>query len=454
MPLGGTVIEAENAMASSQSKKLTRRDFLKLMGVASGGLVLSACAPVSPPASTPAPSATPLPTATTVPTSTATPTSTPTATPTATPTNTPVPTATPVPNTLRAYADLLGIELGVATAIGPILWGPESERLRPLLLDSANLLVSSWDLNWVKPYDGLRPARDKYDFREMDAFVTFAREHRMRILALHLIAGGSYYIPSWLSNGNFTKSELLSIVRAHIITVVTHYKRRVNTWVVINELFGNPWETGPKLSSFWYDRLGPSLEWVEQAFRWANEADPDAKLILNDFGIELPGYLLYDRSRDQKIFELVRSLKDRNVPIHGVGFQMHLYGKDFLRPSDLDTKIDALRRNIQKYRDLDVEVLITEFDVRLGGVPGSQEERFELQGKVYKSVFRACLESGVKSFSIFGLVDKNSWLEDPSLQSPHGGPDADPLLFDDNYHPKPSWYAMMEVLKEFYAQRS
>jgi len=52
------------------------------------------------------------------------------------------------------------------------------------------------------------------------------------------------------------------------------------------------------------------------------------------------------------------------------------------------------------------------------------------------------------------LVDKNSWLEDPSLQSPHGGPDADPLLFDDNYHPKPSWYAMMEVLKEFYAQRS
>ncbi|MGC8947668.1 MAG: endo-1,4-beta-xylanase [Anaerolineae bacterium] len=115
--------------------------------------------------------------------------------------------------------------------------------------------------------------------------------------------------------------------------------------------------------------------------------------------------------------------------------------------------MEALRRNIQKYRDLDVEVLITEFDVRLGGVPGSQEERFELQGKVYKSIFRTCLESGVKGFSIFGLVDKNSWLEDPSLQSPHGGPDADPLLFDDNYHPKPSWNAMMEVLKEFYARR-
>jgi hypothetical protein len=83
-PLGGTVIEAENAMASSQSKKLTRRDFLKLMGAAGGGLVLSACAPVSAPMPTPAPSATPLPT------TTATPTSTPTATPTATPT--PIPT--------------------------------------------------------------------------------------------------------------------------------------------------------------------------------------------------------------------------------------------------------------------------------------------------------------------------------------------------------------------------
>ena len=77
-------------MASSQSKKLTRRDFIKLMGVAGGGLVLSACAPVSAPTPTPAPSAIPLPTATTAPTSTATPTSTPTATPTATPT--PIPT--------------------------------------------------------------------------------------------------------------------------------------------------------------------------------------------------------------------------------------------------------------------------------------------------------------------------------------------------------------------------
>ena len=334
------------------------------------------------------------------------------------------------------------------------MWGPKRERLRTLLLDSANLLVSSWDLNWVKPYDGLRPARDKYDFGEMDALVTFASEHRIRILALHLIAGGPYFIPSWLSDGTFTKGELLSIVRDHITTVVTRYKGRVNTWVVINELFGLPWETDRRLSSFWYDRLGPSLEWVEQAFRWANEADPDAKLILNDFSIEFPGYLLYDRSHDQKMFELVRSLKDKNVPIHGIGFQMHLYGKDFLDPSDLDTKTEALRRNIQKYFDLGVEVLITEFDVRLGGVPGSQEERFELQGKVYKSILRTCLESGVKSFSIFGLVDKDSWLEDPSLQSPHGGADADPLLFDDNYHPKPSWYAMMDVLREFYARRS
>jgi len=461
-------------MASSQSKKLTRRDFLKFMGVASGGLVLSACVPASAPTPTPALSVTPLPTAIATPTSTAiltaTPTSTPTAiatptstailtatptsTPTATPTNTPIPTATPIPNTLRAYADLLGIELGVATAIGPILWGPERERLKPLLLDSANLLVSSWDLNWVKPYGGLRPARDRYDFGEMDALVTFAREHRMRILALHLIGGGSHFIPGWLSDGNFTKSELLSIVRDHITTVVKRYKGSVNTWVVINELFGLPWETGRRLSSFWYDRLGPSLEWVEQAFRWANEADPDARLILNDFGIEFPGYLLYDHSRDQKIYELVHNLKSRDVPIHGVGFQMHLYGKDFLRPSDLDTKVEALRRNIQKYRDLEVEVLVTEFDVRLGGVPGSQEERFELQGRVYKSILQACLESGVKSFSIFGLVDKESWLEDPSLQSPHGGPEADPLLFDDNYYPKPSWYAVMEVLKEFYARRS
>jgi endo-1,4-beta-xylanase len=351
---------------------------------------------------------------------------------------------------------LLGIEFGIVVAVGGLLWWPESERtvLKKLFLETANLWVSSWELNWFVSYGGLRPTREEFDFREMDALVQNAQTLQLPIMALHLVAGGQAFIPSWLAQGNFSREELLSILHEHTTTVVGRYKGRVKRWVVVNELFGLSWEGGERLSSFWHDRLGPSYEWVEMAFRWANEADPEAELILNDFGIEFPGYLLYDRSRDQKVYELVRGLKEKNVPIHGIGFQMHLYGKDFLTPGDLDTKVEALRRNIQKYRDLDVEVLVTEFDVRLGGVPGSQEERFELQRRVYDSILRVCLESGVKSFSVFGLVDKWSWLEDPNLQSPHGGPDADPLLFDDNYQPKPSWYAIMEVLQEFYSRHS
>ncbi|MGB9845842.1 MAG: endo-1,4-beta-xylanase [Methanothermobacter tenebrarum] len=351
---------------------------------------------------------------------------------------------------------MLGIEFGIAVAVGALLWGPELERtaLKKLFLETANLWVSSWELNWFVSYGGLRPNREKFDFREMDTLVQHARSLQLPIMALHLVAGGQAFIPSWLARGNFSKEELLSILHEHITTVVRRYKGRVKRWVVVNELFGLPWEGGERLSSFWHDRLGPGYEWVEMAFKWAHEADPESELVLNDFGIEFPGYLLYDRSRDQKVYELVRSLKEKNVPIHGIGFQMHLYGKDFLTPRDLDAKVEALRGNIQKYRDLGVEVLVTEFDVRLGGVPGSQEERFELQGKVYESMLRACLESGVKSFSVFGLVDKWSWLEDPNLRSPHGGADADPLLFDDNYQPKPSWHAVMKVLQEFYARNS
>jgi len=77
-----------------------------------------------------------------------------------------------------------------------------------------------------------------------------------------------------------------------------------------------------------------------------------------------------------------------------------------------------LKQNIINYEAAGVDVFVTEFDLRLDGIPGSQADRFALQGKAYGSIFKACLDGGLKSFIVYGLIDKDSWLEKPPLGEP------------------------------------
>lgn len=415
------------------SSKLTRRDFLKLSGAASLGLALSACGIA--------------PTPTSAPTNTLLSTHVlqPTATSTSTPTVTPSPTATPFPNTLRTYADLLGIEIGGSTAIDYMQdWHPEHTKFRPIMAENFNLFGSAWDTTWTNPYSPLRPRNHQFHFDQVDKLVAFAKKYNMRIQALHLVWGNKQDIPEWLRTGNFSRNELLEILEEHISTVVGRYRGLIHEWSVVNELFGLWWEPGNR---FWYDRLGPDLNWVSNCFKWARQADPNAKLFLNDFGIEFKGYKMYSEDRDRQIFALLRKMKSDGVPVDGVGFQMHLYGVDFLTDDDLLRKMDALRENIEKYQSLGLEVLFTEIDVRLCGVPGSMEQKYGLQARIYQKLFETGLDAGVRSFCIFNVVDKLSWLVTPENNSPWNCPDADPVIFDREYNPKPAYTAILDVLK-------
>ena len=87
-----------------------------------------------------------------------------------------------------------------------------------------------------------------------------------------------------------------------------------------------------------------------------------------------------------------------------------------------------------------IPVHVTEIDVNLTNVPGTQEARFALQGQIYGDMLTACLDSGVcASFSVWGFWDKYSWLERYSAE-------ADPTLFDDDLNPKPAYFTLLEIL--------
>jgi len=462
-------------MKNPKSLPLSRREFLKLSGTVSLGLALSACGFTPTPTAAPTftntptltntPTPTAAPTFTNTPTLTNTPTPTPSATPTITdiptPTRTPTETATPRPPTLRDLADSLELVLG---GLGTGYYVENYADYARILRTEFNTALCSWELNWdIDPNQPpLRPSRDRYDFSAVDTYVGFAKRNKMRVQGLHLIWGAYYSLPAWLKAGDFSRDELLRIMEDHIRTVVDRYKAKgaygqVHDWVVVNELYAVPFS--PWNHSFWLDKLGrPDLgikdNWVQLAFQWARETDPAAKLIFNDAGIEFPGDPVWDSGRADKHYKAVQALKQNGAPIDAVGFQMHLVAADFMdRQARLDEKnlelqMKSLTENIRRFQDLGTEVLITEWDIdmkRRMPIELPKDEKWESQALLYRTILETCLQTGVKSFSFFGLTDELSWDED--VNAGGSGPEADPTLFE-RYKPKPVYFAIYDVLSK------
>ena len=119
---------------------------------------------------------------------------------------------------------------------------------------------------------------------------------------------------------------------------------------------------------------------------------------------------------------------------------MHLDGAN---PPDKQQVIEVM----QNYG---IPVYITELDVNMKNVSGNLEEREEIQVNIYVNMLEACIESGVcKSFVVYGVGDKYSWLETDTVNVPNFSPDADPTLYNDNLKPKLSYYALLDRLNMY-----
>jgi len=262
-------------------------------------------------------------------------------------------------------------------------------------------------------------ARGDYDFAAADALVDFAEQHGMRVHG-HTLAWGKQN-PDWLTQGEWTRDELIEILREHIQTLVGRYRGRIHTWDVVNEhLEDTGWMESP-----WQKGIGP--EYLDMAFRWAREADPDALLIYNDFGIE------HGREKFDRALELVRGLKERGVPIDGVGFQAHLSTS-----GDLDPRL--LAEAFRKLAELGLQAQITEMDVRIDGE--ATPEHLARQAELYRRALEVVLaEPNANVLIMWGFTDRHSWIPEHT-----GGQSGHALILDEEYQPKPAYEALREGL--------
>ncbi len=297
---------------------------------------------------------------------------------------------------------------------------------------------TSYSSFWAFTWNIFRPdSKEKYSFDRTDYDIKLAQEIGTdNVQVFHLVWGWNPIVPDWLKNGKYSESDLITIMQEHIQKTVSRYKGKVVAWSVVNEPFGS----GDGNPSFWSDELGNSIEksteWIGTAFKVAHENDPNAKLFLNDTGIEFGG------DKSDKIFALVKTLKEQGYPIDGIGFQMHLSGYKFLPSSQREQKTQQLASQIQRYRDIGIEVRITELDIAMNGVPSTPQERYGMQFDIYKAIVETALKEGVKEITVFGVKDEQSW-----LISTYGLKDAEPSLFN-NQGIKPAYYAITQALFE------
>jgi endo-1,4-beta-xylanase len=194
---------------------------------------------------------------------------------------------------------------------------------------------------------------------------------------------------------------------------------------------------------FWTDKIGP--EYIEMAFRWARKGYPDGILLFTDSNMDShrdPEFSAYINT----MLAMVKGMKSRGSPIDAVGIEGHLFvpSNSLVPPTK-----EGVFQTMREFGALGVNVYITEMDVTLTLLPGSREEKLALQSQVYKAVMDARLEAGnCKGFGIWGIDDDHAWsMCLPNLGCP---PNIipEPLLFDNNFNPKPAYYAIIRSLQE------
>lgn len=332
---------------------------------------------------------------------------------------------------LRKLSAKVGVKFGAA--VNDDLLGSDSTYTALLNREFSTVTPEN-----VMKWGPIEPTQGKYDWAGGDRLVANAKKNNQLVRGHNLVWHSQ--LPAWLSSdgagmtSSFSAAELRAILKKHVQDVAGHYKGQIWQWDVVNEAFN---DDGTPRKDIWYQAFGNSTDYIPLAFQWAHEADPKAKLFYNDYNIEGSGV------KSDAVYQLVRQMKARRIPIDGVGFQTHLstaYG------------FPDMQANMTRFAKLGLDVAETEVDVRTPVTAGDTAGTFTdtpatppakyAQQAYWSQALQACLLiKRCISFTAWGVSDANSWI--PGVFAGEGSA----LLFDDYYQPKAEYYVVQNDLK-------
>lgn len=330
---------------------------------------------------------------------------------------------------LKYYAKQLGKSVGTAISIYKNDLTNSSLPETEAVGFQFNMLVAENDMK-PEAYGG---QNGRFSFTgDAEKIVRFATNKKMTMRGHCLV--WNQQSPSWISGDggktndkNWTREEALAIMKNHITNVMQHYKGKVHEWDVVNECLDdnqssvrtNPEGYEIKKNCVWQQAIGD--DYVDSAFVYAHQADPDAELYLNDYGVEFQG-----KAKSAAFYNLAIRMKKAGIPIDGVGLQCHFSIGD----------VDSLRldQTVGRFEEAGLKCIITELDM---GIPDTSDANLEEQARSYRVITDIMLNhDNCPSMVIWGLKDNNSWRES-----------SNPLLFTAQLDKKPAYYAIRSALR-------
>jgi endo-1,4-beta-xylanase len=340
-------------------------------------------------------------------------------------------------DSLRANASAHGLLCGAAVVpelldVDGFAAETTSDAYTRLVAEQANILVAENSMKW----QALRPTATTFDFTQADKLMKFASLAGQRVRGHNLCWHES--IPAWFQT-TATKDNAKQLLVNHIQTVAGRYRGRIHSWDVVNEAIESKDGRGDGLrKSPWLELIGP--EYLEIAYTTAAEADPEAKLTYNDYGIELD--TPEQTAKRAYVLMLLRRFKARGVPIHAVGIQSHLQASG-PQPGA------GLVAFIREARAMGLEAYVTELDVNTHKLPGGPELQDAAVAAVYKNYLGLVLaEPNVLAALTWGITSAHTWINqsrEPWAKRPDGARQR-PLPFDDDLRPTPAFYALRDAI--------
>jgi endo-1,4-beta-xylanase len=279
----------------------------------------------------------------------------------------------------------------------------------------------------VLKWQFIHPQPTIYDFKEADALVDMARKNKLAVQGHTLVFGEAN--PKWVQNLPTTtpanKEKIKQVMIDHITKTVTHFKGKIAAWDVVNEPLADDDSATVNLRSHtWFKAMGK--DYIATAFKAARQADPKAKLYINDYGLEEDGF------RWDAILALITKLKSQDVPIDGVGFQAHVYEVD----DEINPKV--LQAHIRKLAAIGVSSHISEMDVH-------DDKGAIAQAKQYADVLNVCIhEPTCTSWTTWGVTDRYNLFESDTKTLEYGHD----FLWNRQSNPTPAVREMQKVLQE------
>jgi endo-1,4-beta-xylanase len=332
----------------------------------------------------------------------------------------------------------------IGAALNDLIVSGKDQRASDIVQNQFNTITPENVMKWQL----IHPEGGRYDFNAADRFVEYGIKHKMFIVGHTLV--WHWQTPSGLftdSSGKLLdRQTMLDRMKEHIFTVVGRYKGKVKGWDVVNEALS---DSGTISRTGWVETIGE--DFIEKAFEFAHEADPDAELYYNDFLIDRPV------KRDGTI-RLVRKLQSKGLRIDGVGLQWHC-GLDYPERGEFSAFVDSISA-------LGVKIMITEMDVDIlpsasqyrgadigmraklkeelnpykDGLPAEKQKQLAYR---YAELFSMLLDKPgkISRVTFWGVSDGASWLNNWPIRDRTNYP----LLFDRNYKPKPAFYSVVQT---------